>query len=95
MYDFSGEKLLDREQVRRRLQRMTDAQLRRWGAAARYMCSPTANLGQPPWPNFVLQLEEALAGCGKTGDFGQSCNSHYAESDMSRPQNAQAKHKCL
>jgi hypothetical protein len=61
MYDFSGEKLLDREQVRRLLQRMTDDQLRRWGAAARYMCSPEANLGQPPRPNFVLQLEEAIA----------------------------------
>jgi hypothetical protein len=55
-FDFSGEKLLDREQVRQRLQRMTDAQLRRWGASARYMCSPEANLGQPPRQNFVLQL---------------------------------------
>ena len=61
MYDFSGEKLLDCEQAPRRLERMADAQLRRWGAAARYMCSPTANLGQPPRPNFVLQLEEAIA----------------------------------
>jgi hypothetical protein len=61
MYDFSGEELLDPEQVRRRLERMTDAQLRRWGGAARYMCSPAACLGQPPRQNFVLRLEEAIA----------------------------------
>jgi hypothetical protein len=47
MYDFSGEQLLDREQVRRRLRRMTDDQLRRWGSATRYICTPAANLGQP------------------------------------------------
>jgi hypothetical protein len=62
MYDFSGEKLLDREQVRQRLQRMTDAQLRRFGSAARYMCSPEANLGQPPRQNFVLQLRGGYRG---------------------------------
>jgi hypothetical protein len=61
MYGFSGESLLDREEVRRRLRRMSDDQLRRWGGSARHMCSPEANLGQPPRPNFVLQLEEAIA----------------------------------
>jgi hypothetical protein len=28
---------------------------------ARYMVSPTANMGNPPLPTFVLQLEEARA----------------------------------
>jgi len=42
MYDFAGGELLDREEVRQWLRRMTDDQLRRWGAAARYMCSPQA-----------------------------------------------------
>jgi hypothetical protein len=61
MYDFADGRLLDREEVRQRLRRMTDDQLRRYGAAARYMCSPQANVGQPPRQNFVIQLEEAIA----------------------------------
>ena len=32
------------------------------GKAARYMCSPAANLGQPPREPFVIQLREARAG---------------------------------
>jgi hypothetical protein len=31
------------------------------GEAARYLCFPRANLGQPPRQNFVIQLEEARA----------------------------------
>jgi hypothetical protein len=46
MYDFSSEKLLDREQVRRRLERMTDDQLRRWGASAR-RCAHCSALAGP------------------------------------------------
>jgi hypothetical protein len=61
MYDFAGGRLLDREEVRQRLRRMTDEQLQRFGAAARYMCSPQANLGKPPRQNYVLQLEETIA----------------------------------
>jgi hypothetical protein len=41
MYGFSSERLLDRDEVRQRLRRMNDNELRRWGAAARYMCSPS------------------------------------------------------
>jgi hypothetical protein len=36
-------------------------ELRKFGKAARYMVSPTANMGKPPLPTFVLQLEEARA----------------------------------
>ena len=61
MYDFAEETVLDRAQVRARYQRMDDAALLRMGRAARYMCSPYANLGQPPRTNFVIQLEEAIA----------------------------------
>jgi hypothetical protein len=54
--DFSN-----REEVRQRLRRMTDEQLQRFGAAARYMCSPEASFGKPARQNFVIQLEEAIA----------------------------------
>ena len=40
---------------------MSDEELRGFGKAARYMVSPRANMGKPPLPDFVLQLEEARA----------------------------------
>jgi hypothetical protein len=52
---------LDVEELRRRLRKMSDEELRKFGKAARYMVSPTANMGKPPLPTFVLQLEEARA----------------------------------
>lgn len=61
MYDLANESLLDREAVRDRLRRMSDQELLKFGAAARYMCSRRANMGKPPRPNFLLQLEEARA----------------------------------
>jgi hypothetical protein len=54
---------LDVEELRRRLRKMSDKELREFGKAARYMVSPTANIGKPPLPAFVLQLEEARAEC--------------------------------
>jgi hypothetical protein len=48
-------------QLRERLQRMDDAQLVEFGKAARYMCSPVANIGKPPLESFVIQLNEAKA----------------------------------
>jgi hypothetical protein len=53
----SGE--LDVEQLRQRLRKMNDAELLRFGQAAKYMCTPEANLGHPPHEPFVIQLEEA------------------------------------
>jgi len=47
--------------LRERLQRMTDAQLVEFGKAAKYMCSPVANIGKPPRECFVVQLDEARA----------------------------------
>jgi len=52
---------LDVDGLRTRLRKMPDEELRKFGKAARYMVSPTANMGKPPLPTFVLQLEEARA----------------------------------
>jgi hypothetical protein len=51
----------DVNQLRERLQKMTDDELREFGKAAAYMVSPKANLGQPPLQAFVIQLAEARA----------------------------------
>ena len=52
---------LDVDGLRTRLRKMSDEELRKFGRAARYMASPTVNMGKPPLPTFVLQLEEARA----------------------------------
>ena len=51
----------DVNQLRQRLQKMTDDELHEFGKAAAYMCSPKANLGKPPREAFVVQLAEARA----------------------------------
>jgi hypothetical protein len=51
----------DVDALRTRLRKMSDEELRKFGKAARYMASPKANMGKPPLPTFVLQLEEARA----------------------------------
>jgi hypothetical protein len=45
---------LDVDELRTRLRKMSDEELREFGKAARYMVSPTANMGKPPLPTFVL-----------------------------------------
>jgi hypothetical protein len=50
---------LNVDDVRTRLRKMSDEKLREFGKAARYMTTPRANLGKPPHPDYVLQLEEA------------------------------------
>jgi hypothetical protein len=52
---------VDLDELRARLRKMTDADLIEFGKAARYMCSPKANLGKPPRQSFVIQLREARA----------------------------------
>ena len=52
---------LDVDALRTRLRKMSGEDLLEFGKAARYMVSPTANMGKPPLPTFVLQLEEARA----------------------------------
>ena len=51
----------DVEQFKSRLQKMSDAELRRCGLDAKYMCSPWANLNKPPLEIYVIQLQEARA----------------------------------
>jgi hypothetical protein len=45
---------LDVEALRTRLRKMSDEELRKFGKAARYMVSPTANMGKTPLSTFVL-----------------------------------------
>jgi hypothetical protein len=52
---------VDLESLRARLRKMTDQELRRFGLAAKSMCSPDAYFGQRPRQVFVVQLEEAKA----------------------------------
>jgi hypothetical protein len=59
MYRFALDVPVDVEELRERLRKMSDEQLRPFGRAARFMCSPAANRGKPPRECFVIQLEEA------------------------------------
>ena len=45
MYDLAGENGLDLEALRTRLRLMSDRELLRFEKAARYMCTPEANVG--------------------------------------------------
>ena len=56
---FSGDEHIDLESLRARLRKMSDSELLRFGRAARSMCDPKTNLGQPPRQVFVIQLNEA------------------------------------
>jgi hypothetical protein len=51
----------DLKSLRARLRNMSDAELLQFGRAARYMCSPKANMGKAPLDAFVVQLNEARA----------------------------------
>ena len=54
----SSEDEVDLEGLRRRLQKMKDQELLRFGQAAKYMCSSGANFGEPPRQVFLIQLRE-------------------------------------
>jgi hypothetical protein len=58
-YRFASNEPTDANEVRTRLQKMSDEQLLRFGKAAAFMCSPQANFGEPPREAFVIQLREA------------------------------------
>jgi hypothetical protein len=52
----------DVESLRLRLRKMNDRELLQFGQAAKYLCSPRANMmGKPPREEFVIQLREARA----------------------------------
>jgi hypothetical protein len=56
---FSEE--FDIEALHDRWRKLSDAELLKFGKAARYMTSPYANLGKPPREVFAIQLKEARA----------------------------------
>ena len=47
------------DELRERLRKMSDAELRTFGQAAQHMVSPKANPDQAPPELFVIQLDEA------------------------------------
>jgi hypothetical protein len=51
----------DVDELQARLVRMDDRALLEFGRAAAYMCTPYANLGQPPRKPFVVQPKAARA----------------------------------
>jgi hypothetical protein len=57
----SSDNEVDLESLRSRLREMSDAELLRFGRAAKSMCSPNGYFGQSPRQTFVVQLEEARA----------------------------------
>jgi hypothetical protein len=50
----------DIEQIRERIRKMSDAELRKYGRAARDLSDPKKNFGTPN-PAFKIQLDEARA----------------------------------
>ncbi len=48
------------EQIRECIRKMSDAELRKYGRAARDLSDPKKNFG-PPNPSFQIQLDEARA----------------------------------
>jgi hypothetical protein len=50
----------DIEQIRARLHKMSDRELREYGRAAAHMADPRKNHGKPN-PSFQIQLDEARA----------------------------------
>ena len=69
----SGEDEVDLEGLRRRLQKMKDQNLRQFETAAKFMCSPGANNGQPPRQTLVVQLDEARAELERRKTAGSPC----------------------
>jgi hypothetical protein len=48
------------EQIRERLRKMSDLELRQYGRSAKVMSDPTKHFAQPS-PAFAIQLQEARA----------------------------------
>jgi hypothetical protein len=59
MHEFTSNAPPDIDELRVRLQKMPDLELRRFGEAAAYMCTPKANLGHLPLETYAVQLIEA------------------------------------
>jgi hypothetical protein len=61
LYEFTPNDAQSMIELRKRLRKMNDTELFRFGKAAEYMCSPQANEGRPARESFVIQLQEARA----------------------------------
>ena len=61
IYELTGTSATDLDQLRILLREMSDADLLRFGQAAKYMCPPEANLGRPSSQPRVVQPREARA----------------------------------
>jgi hypothetical protein len=61
MHRFAIDAPVEVDELRERLRKMSDEDLRWFGRAAEFMCSPGANGCMPPRECFVIQLEEAKA----------------------------------
>ena len=61
LYKFTLNDAQSLDELRQRLRKMDDTELLRFGKAAKYMCSPEANLATPRRESFVIQLQEARA----------------------------------
>ena len=57
---------LDVDSLRTRLRKMSDKELRDFGTAARYMVSPTTNMGKPPLPGIKCLSGEYLGSFQRT-----------------------------
>ena len=83
---------VDLEELRRRLRRMSDQELKRFGEASRFMCSKRANGNSPPRKPFLVQLAEARAGWWrrkikekKAGEIGIGVSSSSCARALYRP----------
>jgi len=74
---------VDIETLRKRLRKMTDAELLRFGKDNRYMRSPYANMGKPPLQAFVIQLRED--GEGGTLRLRAQCRSRFVDLALRAP----------
>jgi hypothetical protein len=70
---------IDLEALRSRLRKMNDAELLRFGRAAKSMCLPSAHFGQPPRQTFVIQLAEARAELERRNAAGGSNGRNHQE----------------
>lgn len=70
MYDFAKDSAtVNLNDLRARLRKMSDDELRKFGKAAAYMCSERAARSRTPRPEFVIQLEEARAEWKRRSDL--------------------------
>ena len=62
------------DELRERLQKMSDVELRKFGQATQHMGSPKETPGQPPQEVFAIQLDEARKRMGRKEKAGKTTN---------------------